>query len=464
MAPEPAVAPALASASAPQPAAAGHAKPTRGPNRLQRLVLAFERLGLDQVEDTDRLAALAYTVGRYDLAARLLPRPNTPLAHWTAAKLALRRGQADVAARHYAEALKPLTSGVGEPAAAPASGAAGLAAISTAQTRLRAEQGVLSLARGEFVQALQQLYAVGDAHWLETAFIAERVLTIEELQRFIDARVPAPSLPRASAPAASQQVAPGAQLAARLRGVLARRLVRAGRHAEALPYFHEPGSAGFADPDAREHAREHAAALREAQKAWTAVGRAQSLFEAALLSRTRGMDIMGYELAPDEHFTGGNLDHNFDAPKPEKGFMTAAEMQRLAASKDPAHKRFHYRYLAVTLAEQAADALPPRSQAYAAVLCHATSWMISSQDDARVKALYQRYVKTGAIVPFGTHFGRRCPQPQFMAARAQPLQLKARGVQRWLRWHPVVATALALGSGALIAVAAWTARRRWRRA
>lgn len=425
---------------------------------------AFERLGLDKVEDTDRLAALAYTVGRYDLATRLLQRPDTPLAHWTAAKLALRRGQADAAARHYAEALKPLTSGAGGQASPTASGAAGLAAITTAQTRLRAEQGVLSLARGEFVQALQQLYAVGDAHWLETAFIAERVLTIEELQRFIDAHVPAPALPLASAPAQSRRYAPGSQLAARLRGLLARRLVRAGRHAEALPYFHAPGSAGFTDPDARDHAREHADALRAAQKAWTEVGRAQSLFEAAVLARTRGMDIMGYELAPDEHFTDGNLINNFDAPKPEKGFMTAAEVQRLAASKDPAHKRFHYRYLAVTHAERAADALPPRSQAYAAVLCHATSWMISSQDDERAKALYQRYVKTGALVPFGTHFGRRCPEPQFMAARAQPLLLKARGIRRWLGWHAVAATGLALAGFALILAAAWAAGRRWRRA
>jgi hypothetical protein len=144
--------------------------------------------------------------------------------------------------------------------------------------------------------------------------------------------------------------------------------------------------------------------------------------------------------------------------------MSAAEVQRLAASKDPGHKRFHYRYLAVAHAERAADALPPRSQAYAAVLCHATSWMLSSHEDERAKALYQRYVKTGAAVPFARHFGRRCPEPQFMAARAQPLLLKWRGVQRWSRRHALAATALGLGGLALVAAAAAVVLRRRRRA
>jgi hypothetical protein len=450
-------APTPAESSAAAPTSAERGKRVRGPNRLQRLADAFERLGVDKVEDADRLAALAYTVGRYDLASRLLQRPDTPLAHWTAAKLALRRGQPDVAARHYADALKPLAAA---PAAAVASGPAGLAAITTAQTRLRAEQGVLSLARGEFIQALQQLYGVGEVHWLETAYIAERVLTIEELQRFIDARVPAQPLPRASAPAASQHFSASAHLAARLRGLLARRLVRAGRHAEALPYFHEPGSAGFADPDARDHAGEHADALRAAQKAWTRIGRAQSLFRAAMLARTSGMDIMGYELAPDEYYTGGMLALDFSAGQKDQGFVDAAELQRRAASQDPSHKRYHYRYLAAEQAERAADALPPRSQAYAAVLCHAASWMISSHEDDRARAIYQRYVKTGAMVPFGKHFGRRCPEPQFAAARALPVLTAWRGVQRVMRRHPFMVAATGLGGLALIAAGAWHWRRR----
>jgi hypothetical protein len=49
----------------------------------------------------------------------------------------------------------------------------------------------------------------------------------------------------------------------------------------------------------------------------------------------------------------------------------------------------------VTLAEKAADLLPYKSQAYAAVLCNATGW-VWGRDAQLTKRLYQRYVKYGA--------------------------------------------------------------------
>jgi hypothetical protein len=81
--------------------------------------------------------------------------------------------------------------------------------------------------------------------------------------------------------------------------------------------------------------------------------------------------------------------------------------------------RFHYRYIAVDEASAAADLLPPRSQAFAAVLCRATGWMLQTPgENARALSLYHRYLKQGPHVPWATHFGRNCPEPDFAGATA----------------------------------------------
>lgn len=77
--------------------------------------------------------------------------------------------------------------------------------------------------------------------------------------------------------------------------------------------------------------------------------------------------------------------------------------------------RFHYRALASHLAEAAADLVPPRSQAFAALLCQAATY-VEYREPARVKALYQRYVKEGPA-GFGRDFGDQCPTPDFAHAR-----------------------------------------------
>ncbi|MFX5506241.1 hypothetical protein ABTD43_19790, partial [Acinetobacter baumannii] len=56
---------------------------------LVTLVDALKRRGLEQIDGADRLAALAYRTGRYDLAATLANRQETALSWWVRAKLAL---------------------------------------------------------------------------------------------------------------------------------------------------------------------------------------------------------------------------------------------------------------------------------------------------------------------------------------------------------------------------------------
>jgi hypothetical protein len=82
-------------------------------------------------------------------------------------------------------------------------------------------------------------------------------------------------------------------------------------------------------------------------------------------------------------------------------------LARFDASKPKLALRLHYRFIAVDEAIQAADLLPPHSQAFAAVLCQATGWMMSTaqidgdEDVAQVRfhQLYCRYLKEGATFP-----------------------------------------------------------------
>ena len=62
--------------------------------------------GAGGADDLDRLAALAYLGGRYELAERLTAETNRPLGLWVRVKLALRRGDRAAAARDWTAALK----------------------------------------------------------------------------------------------------------------------------------------------------------------------------------------------------------------------------------------------------------------------------------------------------------------------------------------------------------------------
>ena len=87
---------------------------------------------------------------------------------------------------------------------------------------------------------------------------------------------------------------------------------------------------------------------------------------------------------------------------------------RQAALPAQDNRFLHYRWQAVGLAQQAADLLPPKSQAYAAVLCNAASWVIK-RDAKTGRALYQRYINTGTRYPWAAKFGYDCPAPDFAA-------------------------------------------------
>ncbi len=442
--------------------------------------------GPEATEGADRLAALSYRAGRYDLAARFAAAADTPMADWVKAKLALRAGDLKGAAASYARAAKafPQTGEGLQPESA---------------RLIKGEQGVLSLAQGEYAEALLSLYQASrvaqpatisvmyseePGYAEDASYIAERVLTTDELKRFVDVHVAATPAPKAPPKDDEYWSNPPAPLGDRLRYLLARRMVREGRHEEALAYFPEPGDPRFGDADIRAHARQHGEALDAADSAWTDVGRAKALYTAAAIARRNGMDIMGYEQGPDWTDNGGTFnwgsgrtvpDWSYPPapppPTPEAraakdlagAYVTDDERRRYAASEARPYRRFHYRYVAMEQAEQAAGLLPARSQAFAAVLCNAAGWIGHGEEQAPDLArVYRRYVEQGAYVPWAAQFGQQCPEPEFGRARwfspwRAYVWVDSRVRRHW--YVPLAGAILVIGLGA-----AAIRRRRQRRA
>ena len=224
--------------------------------------------------------------------------------------------------------------------------------------------------------------------------------------------------------------------------------MREGRYDEALPYF--------ADPKLRASAQVYADSLHEAQSGWWNIDRAKAYFAAAALARSTGIEIMGTEGAPDYENVGGSYDCCIGQDDPKGPYVTQGERTRAAMSHAVPNSRFHYRYIAVDEASRAADLLPARSQAYAAVLCKATGWMMQTPgEDARARALYLRYVKNGPRVPWAKAFGQKCPDPDFAGATTMERKQVYRhwrhyaSVHRWWLLGILLVVAAAGGFGAV---------------
>ncbi|HEY4221064.1 MAG TPA: hypothetical protein VGO62_06970, partial [Myxococcota bacterium] len=261
---------------------------------------------------------------------------------------------------------------------------------------------------------------------------------VDELRAFVDAHVAA-------------TVADADDVHGKLRALLARRLVREGRRADALAYVDDAAMADLLralDDDYRAGFDHNASAEQKAS----------ARFSAAVILRDSGMELSGTELAPDWTVFGGSFeldDIDIASPQSQLGY---AEMMRAAASRPEPNKRFHYRYVAAELVSQAADLLPQRSQAYAAVLCRASSFLVH-RDAPAASVYWRRYVAYGARVDFVGAFGEECPAPDFdraFAAPSVPAVLHARVHKRVVVRDSAILLALVLA-------VQWTARRIARR-
>ncbi|QBB68928.1 hypothetical protein ELE36_00225 [Pseudolysobacter antarcticus] len=410
------------------------------PPAIEKLLKAIEARGLDKVSGVDRLAAFAYRAGRYDLAEKYAMHDDSALNWWIRAKLALRKGDTAAAAQAYAKAASsfPQTENWG----AYFSAEIGSVVDLKPACRVNGEAATLALSRRDYREAMDLLYRAGSQYWTDAAYVAERVLSIDELKAYVDAKVPASTAkPGATNPDGEDLIA--SDPATQLRALLARRLLRSARYDEASVYFDNAELQG--------KSRELASA-RHASEQGAQIARARGFFAAAKIERSKGMELLGFEGDPDFALYAGDFDLNspftYDAgynavPHPRTDlkiigdYTSDDERSRVASSKAAPLARYHYRLNAVDDAGRAADLLPPRTQAFAAVLCQATSWIID-REPAIAQNVYARYLKQGALVPWGASFGRTCPEPDFAAAEKrlwdQRMAFYKHQARHWAPW------------------------------
>lgn len=356
-----------------------------------RWIAAIEKVGAGEVPFADLVAWAAYQSGKFEVARRWAARAgaSAPNAAWITAKLAIRDGRIDEAATILAQAVRamppagdryaPFTDGRPQ---APADKA--LAA---------GEAGVLLLTARQYTEAID-IFMLGD-HWIEAAYVAERVLTTEELVAHVDAR----EMRRGGA-----SIDDAAQyLERQLRALLGRRLAREGSYARAQRYL--PSTIVPSVARLETCLAEGRSPSRPAEE------RAAALTEAARIMRHRGMEIVGTELGPDDARTNGGfeLEDMLALREGMEGAHLVAvrdeESRRASATAVKPWRRFHYRHLAGDLAWEAAQLLPDGEQRTAALLCEAGSWLRIG-DPKAADRFYKAMVRRCGATPLGIEADR----------------------------------------------------------
>jgi LysM repeat protein len=300
---------------------------------------AVEASGVKEVESASQFALAAYQAGRMDLAQRWIRRAgNEPVAQWLQAKLFLHDGKIAAAAKLLAQLIHEFPQAQPDISKAKTF-AASLSVdmgneeqeqISAGQQAL-GELGVLQLARREYAEALDAL--LRSSYWMDAAYVAERVMTSDELKSYVDRSWPAISTSRKE-PMYEDHFSyrdNRSTLRQKIRYLLARRLARDGRFAEARNYFDAAWQLQF---DAL------VAALKTGRDVSVPPAkRAEALMNAAFITRTNGMELLGTELAPDWFIEGGNFQEGVTW---EQRAMTSTNTVNAASADEIARGKAHH--------------------------------------------------------------------------------------------------------------------------
>jgi hypothetical protein len=244
---------------------------------------------------------------------------------------------------------------------------------------LLGEIGVLRLARRDYVEALDCFLRGG--FWADAAYVAERVLTLEELKGYVDREWSMAADGNTSYHNTQGSVRPY------LRHLLARRLVR-----NMLP-----ARAYFPDELQPKYDQLMADLTRGETESLPREERAAGWFEAAKLLKSDGLNLIGMELEPDWHLTSGYFERSLtiESRTNYTASILVASADELARARrhnaDP-EERFHYRYQAAFVALQAASLLPDNSDEKARILHMAGTWLMN-RDPQTADIFYKHLVR-----------------------------------------------------------------------
>jgi hypothetical protein len=186
-----------------------------------------------------------------------------------------------------------------------------------------------------------------------------------------------------------------------IRDLLARRLARLHRAAEARTYY----SASLlpkADALAQALARGDNISL-------PALDRARALFAAARITATNGLDLLGTETAPDWHIQDGKFEEGVTAAGRTNDALLPAsddELRRAGQSAPDPDVRYTYRFLAAALAWRAALLMPDNSDETARVLSEAGTW-IKVLDPKKADVFYKALVNRCRRTAIGAEADRK---------------------------------------------------------
>ena len=344
----------------------------------RRWLEALEQLEDKSVWGAERLAWVAYQCGQMDHARRWVARADaeSAIAQWVRAKLLLRDGDVEAAMASLSAAVQSLRECPG-----CKDGSHHMRWLDDrygrcARENTSGELAVMKLSTADFVGALD-LFLRSD-WWEDAAYVAERVLTVEELIAHVDQNWTAEQATNWEAQRNEHPDATTFRSAWRIRFLLARRLTRLKRWDEARAYY----------PNDQLRARLDIYVEGLEAEALPAADRAEALWRAAKTARWYGMSLIGAELAPDGTIYRGNGGH-WDMgqsrlkAKAESAKLgpSADEEARWARHRIEPDKRFHYRYIASEIAWRAAELLPDGSDRTAHILCQAGSWLKTQDPD-----------------------------------------------------------------------------------
>jgi len=374
---------------------------------LEAWVEAVEESNAPEDSLFEPLALAVYQRGLYNLSEQLLERAPDDgiLKAWLKSKLLFRKGNIEDAIQWLATASTHFPSWE-ELEARLAKGQTILqdessqsdfvyrTALAESSRKPNGEWGILLLHRGEFIQSLDTLLNAG--YWMDAAYVAERVLTIDELKEYVDQHWPAIEEPKLDeefnpdfSPSAWSEWAWENASYLQIRYLLARRLAREKRNEEASPYYPDYWGKQF---------NRRIQLLKTGYDATQARDtRAQALWEAAKITRYSGLELIGTELDPDWAIHEGNFEVGVTKEarlSPDNATLspTPLELKRVDDSHLKPYERFHYRYLAADIAWDALNLMPDNNKETARQFCEAGGWL-KGRDPKAADRFYKALVK-----------------------------------------------------------------------
>jgi len=356
---------------------------------------AVEQAEVKDVESAEQFALAAYQADDMELALRWVNRAgSSPTAQWLEAKLLLRAGRVAQATELLSQIVVsfPLDEPTNDAAQAESSFASRLSIPDTdvnenvpAGRYIRGELGALRLSRREYIQSLDLLLRGNFRE--DAAYVADRVLTTDELKNYVDENWPA-IIPSDDEDKTADEKSIE-NTTAEIRFLLARRLARENHGNEARPYYPPEQVPAF---------DQFMGALATGwDESLTTGQRAKALAAAAFIARTNGLELLGTETAPDWQMYGGTWEGSVAAENRTNQDSTVIvassdELKRNTESHPDPDRRYHYRYQAASLALEASKLMPNNSDETARLLCDAGSWL-KAQDPITADVFYKSLVR-----------------------------------------------------------------------